>query len=302
MVHGRGNWATATTAINSVGSVVTNAANKLAGAVTTTNTTSGANSAIASGVDMLPGSQNAISSITDYSNKVANAIPGTGSIKAVVDSASTAAINGISLSNSISSTINSVSNLTIIGKSISSIASSVTGFLSSGLDKLKSLGLSALVQAGLPAAAAAKLNSAISGLSSGLVKIVTPQVGVNTNNRAQLDQQTTALLGNVPPPNLTGTIPNEATAALNAQTERNNKLSDVLKQIDDLIIERDKVESNFTFLQAEFRDLANTSPQGDPAVVSAFKAASAAAVEVAMLNNKILDLRQVQYKLQGRRG
>jgi hypothetical protein len=293
---------TATTAINSAGSVVTNAANKLAGAFTTTNTTSGVNSAIASGVDFVPGGQNAISSITDHSTKVATAIPGLGSIKAVVDSASTAAINGISLSNSISSAINSVSNLTIIGKSISSIANSVTGFLSSGLDKLKSLGLSALVQAGLPAAAAAKLNSAISGLSSGLVKIVTPQVGVNTTDRSQINAQTNALLGNVPAPNLTGTVSDAATAALNTAVEKNNKLSDVLKQIDDLIVERDKIESNFAVLQAQYRDLANTSPQGDPAVASARKIAYDSLVEVEMLNEKILALREQQYSLQGTTG
>jgi hypothetical protein len=293
---------TATTAINSAGSVVTNAANKLAGAFTTTNTTSGANSAIASGVDFVPGGQNAISSITDHSTKVAPAIPGLGSIKAVVDSASTAAINGISLTNSISSAINSVSNLTTIGKSISSIANSVTGFLSSGLDKLKSLGLSALVQAGLPAAAAAKLNSAISGLSSGLVKIVTPQVGVNTTDRSQINAQTNALIGNAPPPNLSGTVSEATTAALNSAEEKNNKLSAVLKQIDDLIIERDKIESNFAVLQAQYRDLANTSPQGDPAVASARKIAYDSLVEVEMLNEKILALREQQYSLQGTTG
>jgi len=291
---------TVTTAINSAGSVVTNAANKLAGAFTTTNTTSGANSAIASGVDMIPGGQNAISSITDYSNnEAATAILGTGSIKAVVDSASTAAINGISLSGAISSAINSVSSLTTIGKSISSIASSVTGFLSSGLDKLKSLGLSALVQAGLPAVAAAKLNSAISGLSSSFVKIVTPQVGVNTTDRSQINDQTKALLGNVPAPNLTGTVSDSATAALNTIEEKNNKINAVIKQIDDLIIERDNVEINFNLLQRQYRDLANSSPQGDPRVASARKTAENSLEEVESLNKKILALRKQQYALQG---
>jgi len=288
---------TATTAINSAGSVVTNAANKLAGAFTTTNTTSGANSAIASGVDMIPGGQNAISSITDYSdysNKAATAILGTGSIKAVVDSASTAAINGISLSGAISSAINSVSSLTTIGKSISSIASSVTGFLSSGLDKLKSLGLSALVQAGLPAVAAAKLNSAISGLSSSFVKIVTPQVGVNTTDRSQINDQTKALLGNVPAPNLTGTVSDSATAALNTAVERNNKITSIINQIETLTASREDVIRKYATAEFNYNEAQTSLPQGDATLLEFKAQAKAAYAELDALDKQIADLRKQQ--------
>jgi hypothetical protein len=298
---------TVTTAINSAGSVVTNAANTLA-KVGSKTTNGSVDSAVASGVDMLPGGQNAISSITDYSSKVVNAIPGTGSIKTLVDNASTAVNNGISLSNSISSAVTSVSNtVASIGNSLSNFslsgaANSLTGFLSTGLDKLKSLGLSSLVQAGLPAAAAAKLNSAISGLSSGLVKITTPQVGENTNNRDQLDAQTSALIGTAPPPNFSGKVSDATTSAVNAQVEKNDKLLSIINQIDELIIERDKAESKFNAANAEWTNLLNTRPQGDPNINLAKLSAKAAFAEVNTLNNKILSLRDQQYALQGTTG
>jgi len=288
-----------------------------------TNITGGISSAIASGVDMIPGGQNAIASITNYSSKVVKSIPGVGAVRSLLNNASTSAINGISLSNSISSAANSVTGalggaagalkgaltggLTgalggaagALKGALGGAAGALTGVLSGGLDKVKSLGLTTLAKLGLPTAALAKLDSAISGLSSGLVKVTTPQVGENTTDRAQIDSQTNALIGGAPPPNLTGTISEAATAALNTAEEKNNKINDVLKQIDDLIIERDKVESNFTSLQAQYRDLANSSPQGDPRVASARKAASDALAEVESLNEKILALRKQQYALQG---
>jgi len=291
---------------------VANAENILAGKASVTNITGGVDSAVASGVDMIPGGQNAIASITNYSSKVINSIPGVGTVKSLLNNANTSAINGISLSNSISSAANSVTGALKGGLTgalggaagalkgaLGGAAGALTGVLSGGLDKVKSLGLTTLAKLGLPTAALAKLNSAISGLSSGLVKVTTPQVGENTTDRAQIDSQTNALIGGAPPPNLTGTISEAATRSLNTAEEKNNKLNDVLKQIDDLIIERDKVESNFNLLQAQYRDLANTSPQGDPRVASARKTASDSLAEVESLNEKILALRKQQYALQG---
>jgi hypothetical protein len=290
---------TVTTAINSAGSVVTNAANTLA-KVGSTTTTGSVDSAVASGVDMLPGGQNAISSITDYSNKVASTIPGTGSIKTLVDNASTAVNNGISLSKSISSAVTSVSNtVTNIGNAISNFslsgaASSLTGFLSSGLDKLKSLGLSSLVQAGLPAAAAAKLNSAISGLSSGLVKITTPQVGVKTNNRTQIDSQTAALLGNVPAPDFSGTVSTEANAALNAEAERNKKITDILNQIETLTATRDDVNRKYGTAKFNYEQAQTSLPQGDATLLEFQAQVKSAYAELVALDKQIANLEKQQ--------
>lgn len=290
---------TVTTAINSAGSVVTNAANTLA-KVGSKTTTGSVDSAVASGVDMLPGGQNSISSITDYSDKDASPTPGTGSIKALVDSASTAVNNGISLSGAISTAVTTVSNtVTNIGNAISNFslsgaANSLTGFLSSGLDKLKSLGLSSLVQAGLPAAAAAKLNSAISALSSGLVKIITPQVGVKTNNRAQLDAQTNALLGNVPAPNFSGTVSTEANAALNAQAERNKKITDIINQIETLTATRDDVNRKYRTAKFNYEQAQTSLPQGDATLLEFQAQVNTASAELAALDKQIADLRKQQ--------
>jgi hypothetical protein len=290
---------TVTTVINSAGSVVTNAANTLAKTGTTISTAS-VDSAVASGVDMLPGGQDAISSRTDYSKQFARAIPGTGSIKTLVDNASTAVNNGISLSNAISTAVTSVSNtVTNIGNAISNFslsgaASSLTGFLSSGLDKLKSLGLSALVQAGLPAAAAAQLNSAITGLSSGLVKIITPKIGFNTNNRSQLDAQTTALLGNVPTPNLTGTVPDSATAARSAVIERNNRINGIINQIETLTATRDSVNINYRDAKSKYTQAQNSLPQGDSTLIALQGQVNAAYAELSALDKQIADLRKQQ--------
>ena len=290
---------TVTTAVNSVGSAVTNAANTLAKAGTTISTAS-VDSAVASGVDNLPGGQDAISSRTDYSKQFARAIPGTGSIKTLVDNASTAVNNGISLSNAISTAVTSVSNtVTNIGNAISNFslsgaASSLTGFLSSGLDKLKSLGLSALVQAGLPAAAAAQLNSAITGLSSGLVKIITPKIGLNTNNRSQLDAQTTALLGTVPTPNLTGTVPDSATAARSAVIERNNRINGIINQIETLTATRDSVNINYRDAKSKYTQAQNSLPQGDSTLIALQGQVNAAYAELSALDKQIADLRKQQ--------
>jgi hypothetical protein len=334
-------------AINSAGSLVANAANTLARTTSATNITSGVDSAVASGVSNIPGGQNAIASITDYSNSVVDSIPGTGTIKALVDSSSTAVNNGISLSNSIGSAANSLTGalggtarslgsaagvLTgVLGSAAGALtgalgsaagalsgalggaagalsgalggaAGALTGALSSGLEKLKSSGLASLIQSGLPADAAAKLNSSISGLSSGVIKVTTPQVGLNTTDRAQIDSQTTSLIGNAPPPNFSGTVSDATTSSLNAAEEKNNKLSDILKQIDDLIIERDKVEIKFNAANAEWANLLNTKPQGDPSINLAKLSAKSAFAEVNTLNNKILSLREQQYALQGTTG
>ena len=289
-----------TAAINSTGSVVTNAANILAKTTTTSNVTSGADSAIASGVDNLPGGQNAISSITDYSRKVVNTVSGTGSIKTLVDNASTAVTNGISLSNAVSTAVTSVSNTVInIGNSLSnfslsSATSSLTGFLSSGLDKLKSLGLSSLVQAGLPAAAAAKLNSAISGLSSGLVKITTPQIGVNTTDRAQIDAQTVSLIGNAPPPNFSGNISDATTAARNTDIERNNKIIRLINEIETLTATRDDVNRKYATAQSNYNQAQASLPQGDSTLIALQGQVNTAYAELVALNKQIADLGKQQ--------
>ena len=289
-----------TAAINSTGSVVTNAANILAKTTTTSNVTSGADSAIASGVDNLPGGQGAISSITDYSIKAVRAISGTGSIKTLVDNASTAVTNGISLSNAVSTAVTSVSNTVInIGNSLSNFSlsgatSSLTGFLSSGLDKLKSLGLSSLVQAGLPAAAAAKLNSAISGLSSGLVKITTPQIGVNTTDRAQIDAQTVSLIGNAPPPNFSGNISDATTAARNTDIERNNKIIRLINEIETLTATRDDVNRKYATAKFNYREAQTSIPQGDSTLIALQGQVNTAYAELVALDKQIADLRKQQ--------
>jgi hypothetical protein len=233
-----------------------------------TNITGGIDSAIASGVDMIPGGQNAIASITNYSSKVVNSIPGVGAVKSFLNNASTSAINGISISNSISSVANSVTGALkgalggaagALKGALGGAAGALTDVLSGGLDKVKSLGLATLAKIGLPTAAIAQLNSAISGLSSGLMKVTTPQVGENTTDRAQIDSQTNALIGNAPPPNFKATVAPEPQTNVKTPQQKVREI----KAID----ERYAAQKKVAFAaRDEFLAAKQNLPAGDPQI------------------------------------
>jgi hypothetical protein len=136
---------------------------------------------ISTGLGALPGAQKAVSTIVNKSLAALNTVPGTAQ--------SSAAIRQITAS-------------VISGQPLGNIA---VGLLAS----LRSPGntLAAIASTGLPAGAAAALNSAISSLSSGgSVPTKLATVAINTVNRSSLTSLVGSVFGNskIPIPNFSG--------------------------------------------------------------------------------------------------
>ena len=159
--------------------------------------------------------------------------------------------------------------------------------------------MAALASAGLPAGAAAALNSAISSLSSGgAVPIKLPTVGLNTNDRSSA----TSLLGSVfgsskiPVPNFSGnpatTGETPATAALGKIKEIETKVAELQKQIDDNVTIILSLKSDYAIKKAAFTDLKNSLPAGDPQIESTKAEVNALVVKV----NDLIDVNRALRK------
>ena len=152
--------------------------------------------------------------------------------------------------------------------------------------------LASLASAGLPAGAAAQLNAAMSSMSSGgAVPIKLPTIAINTNDRSELTQSITALLGNakIPMPNFEGnpatlgqTQSESSIAKYNKTTEEittlNDKRFDLQKELNDAIYASNKAKTEL--------------PAGDPSIASAEAAIKSAKQNITNLDKQIQDLRQ----------
>ena len=250
-------------------------------------TTLGATANLATGLGALPGGANVVASVVNNAVGAINSVPGVSAITGLIGQAS-------SITNGISN-LASVNPLASSG--ILNAATGAAGTLTKGLDDLKSgkLSLASLASAGLPAGAAAQLNSAISSMSSGgAVPIKLPTVAINTTDRGELTQSITALLGSakIPMPNFEGnpatlgkTQSESSIAEYNKTTEEINTLSD--KRFD---------------LQKELNDARGASnkvrtelPAGDPRIASAEAAVNIARENITNLDKQIEDLRKKIY-------
>jgi hypothetical protein len=239
----------------------------------------GVASALASGVNALPGGQNAISAVVNYAKGATNAIPGTAAIGALLTNTTTAVTNGISLPNSISGAVGSITG------AASNLLSKTTGAISGVFDKLKSgtASLASVATGGLPSAAAAQLNSAIAALGSGgAFPIKLPTVGLNTTDRSAIDGQIGSLLGaGIPKPNFSGTISAAAVSAQAANLAKAEPIAAALAEIQSL---QDKA----TVAKDRFQELSNTLPQGDPQI-------AAASQELASLTKEVTDKQYAEF-------
>lgn len=246
-------------ASSAITSGATSLVNNAANAVTTTQAlTNGANSllpsSISTGLGALPGAEKAVASVVNNAKGAINSIPGTGNISTAI--------------NQITSAIGS-------GGAIGGIASGL-------ISKLKAPGasLQSLASAGLPAGAAAQLNSAISSLSSGgNLPIKLPTVSVNTVDRSAITSQIGAVFGSskIPVPNYSGnpatTGETESTQYQNKIVERAKKLKELEKQTDEAIAEAKKLKVKFDTAYAKYEEDRNSLPAGDPAIEASLEAA-----------------------------
>ena len=211
-------------------------AGAVAGAVS--SATSILPNSISTGLSGLPGAQKAVATLVSKATGALNSVPGTAQ--------ATAAISQITAS-------------VTSGGALGGIASGL-------LNQLKAPGasLAALASAGLPAGAAAALNSAITSLSSGgALQVKLPIVGVQTVDRAKLTAQIGAVFGSskIPVPNFsgnpatTGETPATTNVALiKSEIDAANAATEAIKKA----IDADNVARN------AYQKALQSLPAGDP--------------------------------------
>ena len=186
-----------------------------------------ATSAIASGVNAIPGALNTVNNVV---NNATNAVVSTGltSVNNLITNAASNALNGLPIPN-------------------------ISGALGS---------LSSLATAGLPAGVAAELTSKISSLSSssgGLLSL--PIVSFNTNSRDSITSQITSTLGNpkIPVPNLLGEVSQGAITKLDELKQKAKTLATSVANVS-------AVSTQLADTSNKLLDAPNNYLAGDPAI------------------------------------
>lgn len=191
-------------------------------------------SALASGMNNLPGGIKIAGAVMNNALGAINAIPGADKLTGLMKDAQSAAMNGLKLPE-----------------------------IPDGLNSLESLALS-----GLPAGAAAEMKSAMAALSSGTGgSIKLPTFGFNTVDRSGITSQISDVLGDpgIPPPNLVGEISSQAKDAI--QQLRDSSL-ETLAVIDELDAWDDRINA----AKEAFYIAESSMPQGDPSIDAAREA------------------------------
>jgi hypothetical protein len=243
-----------------------------------------AGSAVASGVNALPGGQNAISSVVNNAAGAIQNIPGTADVTTAIKSVTSAVTNGVSA-------VTSATNLTALGGvggltggatallgSATGAASNLMGSLTSGANTLSSLSTT-----GLSAAGAASLTASISALGGGGLTVKMPTVATNTYNTAALVSQGKALLGDskIPAPNFSG-VSASAKVSLGAEID---KVAAYQKLETDLTNAKKAQRKLTDDAIAVYKEAKNNLPQGDPAIARLKEIAVAEATK----NNDLVD-------------
>ena len=262
----------ASSAINGAASSVSNLVTTATGAAVTSaaglvtaGLTNGANSllpaSISTGLGALPGAQKAVASLVNNAKGALNSIPGTAGISTALSQVTAALSSGGSLGN---------------------VASGL-------LAKLKDPGasLQALASAGLPAGAAAQLNSAISSLNSGgALPIKLPVISVNTVDRTAITAQIGAVFGStkIPVPNYSGnpasTGETESTSLAEKLVQKQEKIKEFDVRISDILTEAKAKRVEFDAAVEAYVEAKNNLPAGDPAIEDGLTKAKALAAEL----------------------
>jgi hypothetical protein len=156
-----------------------------------------------------------------------------------------------------------------VSDALNKLKSSVPGSLTGGLDSLTAgkQGLAALASAGLPASAAAALESNINSLnSSGPFPIKMPTIASNTVDRSEVTSQINSQLGDskIPAPDFGGTGPAPNAVAAQDQSAKNKEKYSMLKYSLNKA-ERDQ-SKKIDEAQAAYVQARNTYPAGDPKI------------------------------------
>lgn len=201
-------------------------------------------SALASGINNLPGGAKAVSAVMNNAEGAINSLPGTEMLGDIVKNLQTSAINEVS------KTVDGITN---------SINSKLGGILG------KEGGLTNLISSALPLGKAAGLLSGLSALGAGgPAKIKLPTISFNTFDRLGVDSQVKTLLSNpkIPLPNLVGEI---KAGVVNQVEQLIKKNKDAFKIFDELENWDQKIkEATDKLFEAE-----SNFPAGDRGIASA---------------------------------
>jgi len=273
----------ASSAVNGAASSVNNlvssagAAATTAAGLVTAGLTNGANSllpaSVSTGLGFLPGAQKAVASIVNNAKGALNNIPGTAGISTALSQVTAALSSGGPLGNIASDLINKLKNP---GESLQALAS-----------------------IGLPAGAAAQLNSAISSLNSGgAIPIKLPVISVNTVDRTAITAQIGAVFGStkIPVPNYSGNPASTGETASTTAAEKLVQKEEKIKEFDarfaDVLKKAKAKRVEFDAAVEAYVEAKNNLPAGDPAIGDAYNIAKALAAELKDLKlegTKILD-------------
>jgi len=228
-------------------------------------------SSLASGITNLPGGQSAAGSIQNLA-KATSALPGTADITGAIQGAATNALNNIT------------GQLTGKANDLLNKAGGLLGQATGAVDQLKSL-----ASAGLPAGAAAELQSAMGAIASAGSGIKMPSIGINTTDRSELTAAITSVLEDpqIPAPDLLGEVSEAAKSAVEEAkaTAESFKLENITLQtkFSDL---REQATTEFgVYLQ-----LRDSLPQGDPAIEAARQKAIAVTKQADSVRKEMEDL------------
>ena len=251
-----------TNVVSSVnGSSVTNLAKTAAESASTALASVGAITGVSTGLNAIAGGEKAIASVVDNAKNALNAIPGASTVTGLISGAGAA--------------------------------------VATNLAKLKdgSATLQSLASAGLPAGAAAQLNSAISSLSSGgSIAIQLPTVAFNTVDRGELTAQITSTLGSakIPLPNFSG---NPATLGKPASEESINKYNEINDELNALVDQRYALDKSVRDARYTLNLAKTDLPAGDPAIGIAEQTLIQTKQKLTDLDGRITAIRQRQVQI-----
>jgi hypothetical protein len=247
------------TVLNSAnGSTVTNyARNATANLVSSVGAVAG----ISTGLNAIAGGEKAVATVVNNAKNAINAIPGANTITGLISGAGSTAATSLAK-------------------------------LKDGTATLQSLASS-----GLPAGAAAQLNSAISSLSSGgAISIQLPTVAFNTVDRGELTAQLTSTLGSakIPLPNFSG---NPATLGKPASEEAINQFTALNDELNTLVDERFALDKALRDARYVLNNAKTELPAGDPGITVAEQSFNQAKQSLTDLDGRITAIRNRQVQL-----
>ena len=205
-------------------------------------------SSAAAGLSALPGGMSAVASVVNNASGAINSIPGASAVSGLINSA-TGTVTGA---------LGSVTGALGAG------SGALGALVGKGLDALKAGGasLSALATTGLPAGAAAELNTAIAALNSGgAVQVKMPTVAKNTFDTSELKAQLSSVFGSskIPAPASGDGLADAAKAAM-------TKLKDYQKLAEDMAASKAAQRKITDEAIAKYNDAKNNLPEGDPEI------------------------------------